>query len=317
MAIKYIKENWSTLYQELLDWNYEYGSNLNSEITAAWEAAQEAASRYGDFVTAIMGGIESDIANITAQIQSLTTQISNLSTKTSGSSAGANGIVDDTPNVVGKVDSNPSYSDDDMKQAKRKAVSDVVSQMRALSTRWHTVDKATQKQLSDQALRLGATLASYGIMAHRDEPTGTWYIDNDLLNPSNAGKPLYNCYHTGGFVGEEPLKPDEKFLVAKDGELVVTSDQQDSLAAQISDIKKATEALNGIMADIPVTPQNLWANDMAGSDTGNVHNVTTTNNQPVFYVTETITCVPEKSVESHQKISRDMLNEIARQIRKP
>ena len=133
----------------------------------------------------------------------MTTQISNLSTKTSSSGVGANGIVDDTPNVVGKVDSNPSYSDDDMRQAKRKAVSDVVSQMRALSTQWHTVDKATQKQLSDQALRLGATLASYGIMAHRDEPTGTWNNYKDLLKPYNVGKMLYSCYHTGRIVCEK------------------------------------------------------------------------------------------------------------------
>lgn len=315
MAIKYIKENWNTLYQELLDWNYEYGNSLNSEITAAWEAAQEAASRYGDFVTAIMGGIESDIAKITAQIQSLTTQISNLSNSTSG--AGGNGIGGSTPNVVGTVNTNTSYSDEDMKQAKRKAVSDVVSQMRALSAQWHTADKATKKRLEDQALQLGATLASYGIVAHRDEPTGAWYIDNDLLNPSNAGKLLYSCYHTGGFVGDEPLKPNERYVKAENGELMVTSDQQDSLAAQISDIKTATDALSGVVADIPVTPQNLWADGMAGSDTGAVHNVTTNNNQPVFHVTETITCVPEKSVESHKKISRDTLVEIARQLRKP
>ena len=315
MAIKYIKENWNTLYQELLDWNYEYGNSLNSEITAAWEAAQEAASRYGDFVTAIMGGIESDIAKITAQIQSLTTQISNLSNSTSG--AGGNGIGGSTPNVVGTVNTDTSYSDEDMKQAKRKAVSDVVSQMRALSAQWHTADKATKKRLEDQALQLGATLASYGIVAHRDEPTGAWYIDNDLLNPSNAGKLLYSCYHTGGFVGDEPLKPNERYVKAENGELMVTSDQQDSLAAQISDIKTATDALSGVVADIPVTPQNLWADSMAGSDTGAVHNVTTNNNQPVFHVTETITCVPEKSVESHKKISRDTLVEIARQLRKP
>jgi len=48
MAIQYIKDNWNTLYKELLDWNYEYGSNLSSEITKAWEAAQEAASKYGE-----------------------------------------------------------------------------------------------------------------------------------------------------------------------------------------------------------------------------------------------------------------------------
>lgn len=309
MAIKYIKENWDTLYQELLDWNYEYGNSLNSEITAAWEAAQEAASRYGDFVTAIMGGIENEITKITAQIQSLTTQISNLSTSTSG-----NGIGGSVPNVVGTVNTDTSYSDEDMKQAKQKAVSDVVSQMRALSSQWHTADKATQKRLEDQALRLGSTLASYGVVAHRDDSSGTWYIDNDLLNPSNVGKLLYSCYHTGGFVGEKPLKPNERYVKAENGELILTSEQQDGLAARIDSLKAMTDVFSKSV--MPITMGSLWSGSSLAKDSS-VSNVTTNNNQPVFHITETITCVPEKSVESHQKISRDTLNEIARQIRKP
>ena len=315
MAIKYIKENWNTLYQELLDWNYEYGNSLNSEITAAWEAAQEAASRYGDFVTAIMGGIENEIAKITAQIQSLTTQISNLSNSTSG--AGGNGIGGSAPNVVGTVNTDTSYSDDDMKQAKRKAVSDVVNQMRALSAQWHTADKATQKRLEDQALQLGATLASYGVVAHRDEPTGAWYIDNDLLNPSNVGKMLYNCYHTGGFVGNAPLKPNERYIKAENGELVLTSDQQDSFAAQVDSFKNMVGAFSKSIADMPITMGSLWSGSALAS--GNSVSNITTNNSPVEinFGDTTINCVPEKSVEAHQKISRDMLNEIARQFRKP
>lgn len=309
MAIKYIKENWNTLYQELLDWNYEYGNSLNSEITAAWEAAQEAASRYGDFVTAIMGGIENEITKITAQIQSLTTQISNLSTSTSG-----NGIGGSVPNVVGTVNTDTSYSDEDMKQAKQKAVSDVVSQMRALSSQWHTADKATQKRLEDQALRLGSTLASYGVVAHRDDSSGAWYIDNDLLNPSNVGKLLYSCYHTGGFVGEKPLKPNERYVKAENGELILTSEQQDGLAARIDSLKAMTDVFS--KSAMPITMGSLWSGSSLAKDSS-VSNVTTNNNQPVFHITETITCVPEKSVESHQKISRDTLNEIARQIRKP
>lgn len=317
MAIKYIKENWSTLYRELLDWNYEYGNNLNSEITVAWEAAQEAASRYGDFVTAIMGGIESDIANITAQIQSLTAQISNLSTSTSG----VNGIGGAVPNVVGKVDADSSYSDDDMKQAKRKAVSDVVSQMRALSAQWHTADKATQKQLSDQALQLGATLASYGVVAHRDEPTGAWYIDNDLLNPSNVGKLLYNCYHTGGFVGEEPLKPNEEYIKAEKGELILTNSQQDSFAAQVDSFKATADAFSKSVMDMPITVGSLWSGGFAeGSNpTGSV----STDNSRTININEGDIHVSVPSgdgkiiADEVRAITRDNLNQISRYLRRP
>ena len=118
-------------------------------------------------------------------------------------------------------------------------------------------------------------------------------------------------------MGEEPLKPNERYVKAENGELILTSDQQDSFAAQVDSFKATADALSDAVADIPVTPQSLWTNGMAGSDVGAVHNVTTNNNQPVFHVVETITCVPEKSVEAHQKLSRDTLNEIARQIRKP
>lgn len=316
MAIKYIKENWNTLYQELLDWNYEYGNNLNSEITAAWEAAQEAASKYGDFVTAIMGGIENDIASITAQIQSLTAQISNLSTTTSGG-----GGIGSVPNIVGKIDTDTTYSEDDMKQAKQKAVSDVVSQMRALSSQWHTADKATQKRLEDQALQLGATLASYGVVAHRDDPSGSWYIDNDLLNPSNAGKLLYSCYHTGGFVGEEPLKPNERYVKAENGELILTSDQQNSFAAQVDRFKTMTDAFSRSIMDIPVTTDSLWPKGFTegGSSTSNV----STDNSRTININEgdIHVSVPVGGgriiADEVRKITRENVNQISRMLMRP
>lgn len=316
MAIKYIKENWNTLYQELLDWNYEYGNNLSSEITAAWGAAQEAASKYGDFVTAIMGGIENDIASITAQIQSLTAQISNLSTTTSGG-----GGIGSVPNIVGKIDTDTTYSEDDMKQAKQKAVSDVVNQMRALSAQWHTADKTTQKRLEEQALQLGATLASYGVVAHRDGPSGAWYIDNDLINPSNAGKLLYSCYHTGGFVGEEPLKPNERYVKAENGELILTSDQQSSFAAQVDRFKATVDAFSRSAMDIPVTTDSLWPNGFTGGN-NSTSNVSTDNSRTInvregdIYVS-----VPSQSgrviADEVKKITRENMNQISRMLMRP
>lgn len=316
MAIQYIKDNWNTLYQELLDWNYEYGNSLNSEITAAWEAAQEAASRYGDFVTAIMGGIEGEISNITAQITALANQISSLSTSSSPSGSGSNGFTSSSPTTVGTSNADTSFSEADMARAKKKAVGDIVSQMRALSAQWHTADPATKKQLSDRALQLGATLAPYGIIVQRDEDSGTWYIKQDKLNPSNANKQLYSCYHTGGFIGEDPLHPDEEYIKAKNGELMLTSNQQDSIVGQIDRIEKISDALSESFGDAVVSSKNLWPRGVTGDIGGSVNNITN-NSQPIIHVTETITCVPEKSVETHQKVNRDMLNEIARQIRKP
>ena len=316
LAISYIRDHWNTLYSELISWNTSYGTSLNSEITAAWGAAQEAASKYGDFVTAIMGGIENDIASITAQIQSLTAQISNLSTTTSGG-----GGIGSVPNIVGKIDTDTTYSEDDMKQAKQKAVSDVVSQMRALSSQWHTADKATQKRLEDQALQLGATLASYGVVAHRDDPSGSWYIDNDLLNPSNAGKLLYSCYHTGGFVGEEPLKPNERYVKAENGELILTSDQQDSFAAQVDRFKATADAFSRSVMDIPVTTDSLWPKGFTGGGSS-TSNVSTDNSRTININEGDIhVSVPVGDgriiADEVRKITRENVNQISRMLMRP
>ena len=61
MAIDYIRNNWDTLYDELIAWNTEYGSVLNSEITTAWENCLAAAQRYGSYVSAL-NNIDADIS---------------------------------------------------------------------------------------------------------------------------------------------------------------------------------------------------------------------------------------------------------------
>lgn len=96
MAIAYIQERWDTLYSELIAWNTEYGSVLNSEITDAWQNCQAAAERYGSFVSAMMGGIKDEIAAINAQIESL-----NVSSYSSSSSPTESNPGTNSSNVVG------------------------------------------------------------------------------------------------------------------------------------------------------------------------------------------------------------------------
>lgn len=208
-----------------------------------------------------------------------------------------------------------------MKQAKRKAASDVVSQMKALSSQWHVADGATQKQLEAQALQLGATLASYGVVAHRDEPSGTWYIDNDLLNPSNAGKLLYSCYHTGGFVGDEPLKPNERYVKAENGELILTSDQQDSFAAQVDSFKAMADAFSRSVMAMPVDTDSLWPKGFA-EGSSSTSNVSTDNSRTIninegdIYIS--VPSPDGKTIADEVRtITRDNLNQISRYLRRP
>lgn len=58
LAIARIRDSWDTLYQDLIDWNSEFGNTLNSEIAQSWDDATAAAERYGSYLAALaaLGG---------------------------------------------------------------------------------------------------------------------------------------------------------------------------------------------------------------------------------------------------------------------
>ena len=59
-AIKYIEENWNTLKDQLIQYNYQYGDSLEDEIIDKWEIARQAVERYGMSVNAALQGIENE-----------------------------------------------------------------------------------------------------------------------------------------------------------------------------------------------------------------------------------------------------------------
>lgn len=306
MAIEYIRNHWDTLYQELIAWNTEYGSDLNSEITAAWEAACAAAERYGDFVSAVMGGISSDIDSITAQIEALNDQISNLSTSSSGGGSGGTGTSKNT--TVGQKTTNPRQSNEDM-------VRTIVSRMKELGAQWSTRnDEGTNSALHQQAARLASQLDQYGVHAEF-HPDGTWWITRDDLNPRNVGKLLHSCYHTGGFVGDEPLKPNEKYIKAENGELMMTANQQDSLAEQVDRI--------GAMADmfrlaVASSPALSVGGGLSSAERNTINNITN-NSRPIeVNIGDTIIqgSPNDQTVQKHIKVTRDMMNQIGNLLRR-
>ena len=59
----------SKIYEELISWNSEYGTSIETDITSAWDSAKDALSGYSDVLSGL-GGIDSGIANAQA-IQSM------------------------------------------------------------------------------------------------------------------------------------------------------------------------------------------------------------------------------------------------------
>lgn len=306
MAIDYIRNNWNTLYQELIEWNTEYGSVLNSEITAAWDAAQDAAQRYGDFVSAIMGGISDEIDGITKQIEALDEQMSSLSTSSDSSDTGEAGT-ENRNTTVGNKTTHTSPSNEDM-------VRTIVNRMKEYGAAWSTKnDKAANDALHQKAANLARQLDQYGVHADFRDSDGTWWITRDELHPNNVGKMLHNCYHTGGFVGDEPLKPNEQYIKAENGELMMTSSQQDSLVAQLDRIS----AMADVLADgVAFGPTPAVGGRLSQAERGTINNITN-NSRPIeINVGDTIIQgnASAETVSAHGKMTEKMINELARMV---
>lgn len=68
LAIARIREQWDTLYQDLIAWNTEQGSVINQEITDAWNSALKAVEKYGSYLAAL-SGLQTDLSGANANGQ--------------------------------------------------------------------------------------------------------------------------------------------------------------------------------------------------------------------------------------------------------
>lgn len=285
------------------EWNYNYGTSLSTEIQKAFDAAEAAAQRYGDFVTAIMGGISAEIDSITKQIEALDVQMSNLSTSTSSGSGAVGNTNKNT--TVGAVGSGSTPSRDDQIHA-------AVKEMYQNAQAWYSASGNERQRLDARNLQLGAQLNNLGLDARRDD--GAWYVGNDLL----FEKYKKYCYHTGGFVGKEPLKPNEQFIKVENKEFVMTSNQQDSFAAQIDHILTMTKKFAQSIMDVPVSAKSMWPDVMAAGGGSTISNITNNNSsQPVEIRMGDITInAPSGNgkiiADEVRKITRGNVNDIAR-----
>ena len=201
LAIERIQTQWDTLYQQLLDWNYEYGTVTNNEITAAWDAACAAVQKYGSYLEAVLQ-TQQQLAALEASSSSSSTVI--------GGGLGTTG----TPNIIGNTGNYDTSGKDTFAQANT-----IVEKMKQNSANWHSGDKTALHNDNRNLAKQLETLLGWPI--DFDEKSGTWYM---------RGKKLYDqfpIYHNGGIVGDDPaLKQDEVFAKLKKGETVFTEEQK-------------------------------------------------------------------------------------------
>lgn len=275
-AIKYIETHWSTLKDELIKWNTEYGNALNEDIVKAWENALKAAEKYGSFTQAL-GGIKEDINN-----------------------AGQGNNV-----VIGPSgDKDESFTDEDSIRA-------IVKTMKANSANWFAYTEEGRKNAAKENNELAQSLAQFGVKAVRGDD-GVWYIDH-VGGEKLYEK--YASYHTGGIVGPKTIKDDEQFALLKNKEWVLSEKMVNNLTrgmkviGRVQDIASrffGTGNFNGFMPENNIAQRNdLLPNVSNNSDYRRIS---------ITIGDTTITGANQATIKEHERITRSWMNDFAKQL---
>lgn len=275
MAIAYIQSNWGSLYDELIAWNYQYGDELSSTITTAWENALAAAQRYGSYVNALNSiGADIDTAN----------------------GAGSNYI-------VGETTYDNSSSNEEMIHA-------IIKEMYANSQAHHTASKEEKARLDKRNLTLGAMLGQYGVNAYRQN--GTWYVDGGALLYEKYRKYIY---HTGGIAGDQPtLKQNEILAVLEKGEAVLDAKKEAGLYRIIDFTTALSDKLSKLLTLTDMSRMfGQMQGDVtkAASAFAPINN---TQAPSVSFGDVIIYGANEETVEKHREINRQFTNDVIKQL---
>lgn len=275
MAIAYIQSNWGSLYDELIAWNYQYGDELSSTITTAWENALAAAQRYGSYVNALNSiGADIDAAN----------------------GAGSNYI-------VGETTYDNSSSNEEMIHA-------IIKEMYANSQAHHTASKEEKARLDKRNLTLGAMLGQYGVNAYRQN--GTWYVDGGALLYEKYRKYIY---HTGGIAGDQPtLKQNEILAVLEKGEAVLDAKKEAGLYRIIDFTTALSDKLSKLLTLTDMSRMfGQMQGDVtkAASAFAPINNTQTPS---VSFGDVIIYGANEETVEKHREINRQFTNDVIKQL---
>lgn len=235
-AIDRIENNWDTLYQDLLSWNYEYGSTLQDDLISAWDAASDAVKRYGSFVAAVNGGGagtahigDGSAENIVGSMRDnserwLTASASERKRLEADNLAKAEGYRRATGDNIRLGNDGVWYHENGEKLyslSKDDKARSIVARMKNNSKLWSSADESEREALVAENERLAQTLE--GVLGKRitKDMNGTWWID---------GKKLYSVYHKGGIAGDAPsLKQNEVMAVLEKGEAVLDANREKGL----------------------------------------------------------------------------------------
>lgn len=238
LAIERIGTDWDGLYDDLLDWNYKYGTTLEKDLVNAWDAASLAVQRYGTFVSALesvdgytsVGGAVSSPAaqNIISQMK--TNSLNWFTAKDKGAqsdiSSEQQDLADQLSEVTGMsvTSKNGSWYINNEKLytlPQETVAKHIVKQMKLNSAMWHSSDAAEQLELSEMNKILAKRLEDFLGRKITITPGGVWMLGNEEL---------YSIYHKGGIAGDiGNIKKNEVMALLEKGELVLDENREKAL----------------------------------------------------------------------------------------
>jgi len=256
-AIKRINAGWDALYDDLIDWNYEYGSILQSELENAWDAATRAMQGYfGDFEAAAKAAAgytnlgDSAGGSGEGTLGQMRQNAINWWASTGGDAdnlAAANRALAqqyeaETGEHLDYRDGNWYRPDGSLAFAsltRQEVGKAVVDAMKRNSAAWlATTDQGVRSYLDKANTELAAKLSAFlGQPITRDQ-NGVWWL---------GGQKLYDVFHKGGIVGNSTLKQDEVMAVLQKGEAVLDKRKEQALYEMIDFVDILSKRLGSVI----------------------------------------------------------------------
>lgn len=323
-AIARIEEDWDGLYSDLLSWNENYGSVLQSELVSAWDAASEAVQRYGSFVNALegvdndtnlgehTGAISGSYGSSNAGDYGSATSIlsamkrNSLAWFTASDSerksieAAQKDLANEWKNTFGETltSKNGSWYREDgsllYRLSNDEVGSAIVDKMKENADAWHTTsDTQAQQALAKENEKLAKLLSGYIGQQITKSRDGTWWLGSSKL---------FDVYHDGGIVGEKSkLKSNEVIAKLEAGELIIP--------------KKPAKSLLDMMYDSP-SPHTRLVNGMIQTNPSvmdAVENITNNNDNSDSSVRD-VTVNNETHIHVQEKLDKEDIRKLHREI---